>query len=137
MNINQRLIRSALKINKLHTRLQSTKYQLQSTNNSELRINFGPKSRIVAIEHGDQLMKFPVTWLRDNCQCSKCFHPGSTSRILTWEDAKVVKSEPANINVSETLSKHKEYELCKIKILILNRIIDIFLQTSGLFGIRS
>ncbi|XP_058815777.1 gamma-butyrobetaine dioxygenase-like [Topomyia yanbarensis] len=29
--------------------------------------------------------EFPLVWLRDNCQCSECFHSGSYSRILNWE----------------------------------------------------
>lgn len=28
--------------------------------------------------------KFPLLWLRDNCQCSRCFHPEVNRRILEW-----------------------------------------------------
>ncbi|RZF40321.1 hypothetical protein LSTR_LSTR006930 [Laodelphax striatellus] len=29
-----------------------------------------------------QYLKFPFVWLRDNCQCPKCFHPPSNSRVI-------------------------------------------------------
>lgn len=28
--------------------------------------------------------KYPLIWLRDNCQCSECFHPGASSRMIDW-----------------------------------------------------
>lgn len=31
-----------------------------------------------------ELLKYPIVWLRDNCQCSNCFHKGSSSRVLDW-----------------------------------------------------
>ncbi|XP_055544863.1 gamma-butyrobetaine dioxygenase-like [Wyeomyia smithii] len=37
----------------------------------------------------DQRYEFPLVWLRDNCQCSDCFHPKSYSRILNWETFNV------------------------------------------------
>uniref|UniRef100_A0A182XL26 Gamma-butyrobetaine dioxygenase n=1 Tax=Anopheles quadriannulatus TaxID=34691 RepID=A0A182XL26_ANOQN len=33
----------------------------------------------------EQRYEFPAVWLRDNCQCERCFHGGSTSRVLDWE----------------------------------------------------
>lgn len=32
----------------------------------------------------DDMIKYPLVWLRDNCQCSQCFHNGSSSRVLDW-----------------------------------------------------
>lgn len=29
-------------------------------------------------------LKYPIVWLRDNCQCNECFHRGSMSRIIDW-----------------------------------------------------
>lgn len=29
--------------------------------------------------------KYPLVWLRDNCQCSNCFHENSRSRTIDWE----------------------------------------------------
>lgn len=37
------------------------------------------ESNVVHSEH-----RFPVLWLRDNCQCTECFHSHSTSRIHDW-----------------------------------------------------
>lgn len=31
-----------------------------------------------------QELQFPYVWLRDNCQCDKCFHYSAKSRILDW-----------------------------------------------------
>ncbi|XP_055644120.1 gamma-butyrobetaine dioxygenase-like [Toxorhynchites rutilus septentrionalis] len=46
--------------------------------------------RHLAVELTDgNRYKFPLVWLRDNCQCSECFHPGSHSRILNWESFDV------------------------------------------------
>lgn len=45
-----------------------------------------PNSRNLLVELGDgQRYEFPLVWLRDNCQCPKCFHSGSYSRIHDWE----------------------------------------------------
>ena len=31
---------------------------------------------------GSVLATYPYVWLRDNCRCEKCFHPGSRSRLF-------------------------------------------------------
>lgn len=36
-----------------------------------------------------EVYKYPYTWLRDNCQCSECFHKGSQSRTLNWDNFDV------------------------------------------------
>ncbi|XP_058453202.1 gamma-butyrobetaine dioxygenase-like [Malaya genurostris] len=42
--------------------------------------------RQLTVETADgQRFVFPLVWLRDNCQCSECFHAKSYSRILNWE----------------------------------------------------
>ena len=28
----------------------------------------------------EKLLQYPWLWLRDNCQCSKCFHPDALNR---------------------------------------------------------
>lgn len=33
--------------------------------------------------------KYPLVWLRDNCQCSSCFHENSSSRTIDWEKFSV------------------------------------------------
>lgn len=43
-------------------------------------------SRNLTVELVDgQRYEFPLVWLRDNCQCPACFHPGSYSRVINWE----------------------------------------------------
>uniref|UniRef100_A0A8D8NN44 Gamma-butyrobetaine dioxygenase n=1 Tax=Culex pipiens TaxID=7175 RepID=A0A8D8NN44_CULPI len=43
-------------------------------------------SRNLTVELVDgQRYEFPLVWLRDNCQCPDCFHPGSYSRVINWE----------------------------------------------------
>lgn len=37
----------------------------------------------------DLSYKFPLIWLRDNCQCPECFHADSQSRVIkNWENFK-------------------------------------------------
>lgn len=43
--------------------------------------------------------KFPLVWLRDNCQCSQCFHSHAKSRAINWELNKC-NSEPKSVTVS-------------------------------------
>ncbi|CAH1797490.1 unnamed protein product, partial [Owenia fusiformis] len=38
---------------------------------------------------GEDELLFPYVWLRDNCQCSKCFHPVSLARLLLLADLKL------------------------------------------------
>lgn len=33
----------------------------------------------------EEELKFPLIWLRDNCQCSQCFHVMSNSRTIDAE----------------------------------------------------
>lgn len=37
----------------------------------------------------DGELTFPFTWLRDNCQCEKCFHPHSEARIINCQQFNV------------------------------------------------
>lgn len=99
MNIHRKLFKSALQIQANWIRVQSTKFKLDKLQ-SEIKIDHWTKTKIITVENGEQTMKFPVTWLRDNCQCPKCFHSGTTSRILDWQEANVVNSLPTEINVS-------------------------------------
>lgn len=41
---------------------------------------------------------YPYPWLRDNCQCSECFHKGSQSRTLNWDEFDV-HVKPVNFEV--------------------------------------
>lgn len=62
----------------------------------DLKVN-EHKQSIVLSEIGDESVfvnenvdhDFPLVWLRDNCQCDKCFHSHSTSRTIDWETFNV------------------------------------------------
>ena len=58
---------------------------------------------------------FPGVWLRDNCQCPKCYSKEAGNRILLMEnlDANV---KPEKVCVSE------ESDVCKIKYIIVNAV---------------
>ncbi|XP_049792672.1 gamma-butyrobetaine dioxygenase-like isoform X2 [Schistocerca nitens] len=40
--------------------------------------------------------KFPIMWLRDNCQCPKCFNSQQMSRIIYWDELDT-NVKPADI----------------------------------------
>uniref|UniRef100_A0A336MZN0 CSON007050 protein n=1 Tax=Culicoides sonorensis TaxID=179676 RepID=A0A336MZN0_CULSO len=43
-------------------------------------------SQYLILEENDKKSyEYPLIWLRDNCQCSKCFHKTSSSRTINWE----------------------------------------------------
>lgn len=46
-----------------------------------------------------EYLEFPYVWLRDNCQCEKCYHYSAKSRILDWTqfDVNVVPKEVAKL----------------------------------------
>lgn len=45
-------------------------------------------------------LKYPLVWLRDNCQCSECFHTVSNSRTINWETFKL-NVKPKELAVSK------------------------------------
>ena len=44
---------------------------------------------------------YPYIWLRDNCQCSACFHPGTMSRRLLFQNVDF-NVMPQNVEVINT-----------------------------------
>ena len=52
-------------------------------------------------EDGDRQL-YPYVWLRDNCQCEKCFHPVTRARQLLIMDLNV-DTTPKDIQVSMLL----------------------------------
>lgn len=45
--------------------------------------------------------KYPLVWLRDNCQCEKCFHAATNSRIIQWDSFSVnVKAKSVEVSSS-------------------------------------
>lgn len=53
-------------------------------------------------ETNTNVFKYPSIWLRDNCQCPKCYHRDSKSRVINWIDLKYDLT-PKRIEVSEKL----------------------------------
>lgn len=50
--------------------------------------------------------KFPLIWLRDNCQCSECYHPTSGSRIIrNWENFRY------NVSTKSAVVCYKEKKI--------------------------
>lgn len=45
-------------------------------------------------------MKYPLIWLRDNCQCSSCFDAQSKSRTIDWTQFDFQNAHPKSILVS-------------------------------------
>jgi hypothetical protein len=54
------------------------------SNDGQLNLNMKKKLMRIALGNG-QFYQFPYVWLRDNCQCSSCFHNDSNSRTIDWE----------------------------------------------------
>lgn len=50
---------------------------------------------------GNQL-RFPLVWLRDNCQCGECFHAFSMSRTIDWTTFDFTKAQPKKVSVSNS-----------------------------------
>lgn len=52
-------------------------------------------------------LKYPIIWLRDNCQCKECFHDGSMSRIIDWSKFNVnVKIDNISVSIWTLLTLH-------------------------------
>lgn len=45
-------------------------------------------------------LKFPLIWLRDNCQCSTCFESISRSRTIDWTKFKLSDAQLKTMTVS-------------------------------------
>lgn len=56
------------------------------------------------VESGDgpkkEQLKYPLIWLRDNCQCSECFHPDATSRLIDWENFSMENAKLKAVEVN-------------------------------------
>lgn len=55
------------------------------------------------VSNSEQL-KYPLVWLRDNCQCSNCFHSQTKSRSIDWTKFDFNHAQPKSINVSASYS---------------------------------
>lgn len=78
----------------------ATSQQIKQSESINRRVEYCEKTKLVLINSDvDKTLKFPSIWLRDNCQCSECFHVGSTSRTIDWEKFDVTVS-PKEVWVS-------------------------------------
>lgn len=48
----------------------------------------------------NERLKFPLVWLRDNCQCSMCFDALSKSRTIDWAKFQLSDATPKIVSVS-------------------------------------
>ncbi|XP_037035014.1 gamma-butyrobetaine dioxygenase-like isoform X1 [Bradysia coprophila] len=69
------------------------------------KINVQNDDKYVVLNCDDsKSLKYPIVWLRDNCQCKECFHGGSMSRIIDWSKFNVnVKID--NISFNDTAAE--------------------------------
>jgi len=51
--------------------------------------------------------KFPIIWLRDNCQCAACFDPQTYTRTIDWDNfnfnVRVLKVSVSLLNISRAI----------------------------------
>ncbi|XP_045446547.1 gamma-butyrobetaine dioxygenase-like [Melitaea cinxia] len=89
-------------------RLQSVNISRHLQNISVLRLdkfhtNYILRSEfkdVMKIEINGKVLQFPYVWLRDNCQCEKCFHSSAKSRIIDWSKFDL-NVQPKNVNQSD------------------------------------
>ncbi|CAG2068012.1 unnamed protein product, partial [Timema podura] len=57
-----------------------------------------PQEKLVVVSLSDgSENKYPWLWLRDNCQCDRCYSPALHSRIIDWEHFDI-NITPANLS---------------------------------------
>lgn len=44
--------------------------------------------------------KYSLLWLRDNCQCSSCFHGQTKSRTIDWAKFDLNNAQPKTVSVN-------------------------------------
>ena len=44
---------------------------------------------ILIVPEGMEVHQFPAIWLRDNCQCSKCFNEHAQARLVLMRDLDI------------------------------------------------
>lgn len=69
---------------------------------------FSPDQRYVIVDVNktentgkNEQLKYPLIWLRDNCQCSSCIDSQTKSRIIDWAKFDFKNAQPKNISVSQ------------------------------------
>lgn len=61
---------------------------------SKIRVSFDHRFATIESEEigSNDHFKYPLIWLRDNCQCVECFHKNSSSRIINWANFNFEKA---------------------------------------------
>lgn len=70
--------------------------------------------------------KYPLSWLRDNCQCSICFHAQSKSRIIDWSNFKFENTQPKSIQVRSTNICFVKFPSSDVNIVNILNILNKF-----------
>ena len=69
---------------------------------SAVELNNTSRICLLKNEKGSVLGTYPYVWLRDNCRCSKCFHPSSLGRLVLMAnlDPEIIPAK-AEVNVTD------------------------------------
>ena len=63
-------------------------------------LNLNGETKRLSVRFGDgETCEYPYIWLRDNCQCERCFHPTTLSRLIRMKEHDLA-IEPAEAQVS-------------------------------------
>lgn len=65
----------------------------------------------------DEQLKYPLIWLRDNCQCPNCFHSQTKSRSIDWTKFNHKNSQFKSVSVSNFQKQNKNVHNIKKKSL--------------------
>lgn len=77
-----------------------TFYKSAALSSGKVNVHSDDKYVVLNCDESKSL-KYPIVWLRDNCQCKECFHGGSMSRIIDWSKFNVnVKIDNISFNDS-------------------------------------
>ena len=75
---------------------------VQSMSVSSVELNNTSRLCLLKDEKGSVIGTYPYAWLRDNCRCSKCFHPSSRGRLVLMAnlDPDIIPAK-AEVNVTD------------------------------------
>lgn len=89
---------SKLVLNFANKRLINSVFSTSNSFNYSLQVGISRDKENLEVNIENNLEKFPLVWLRDNCTCDKCYHRESKSRIINWTDFNVdVKAKTVEV----------------------------------------
>lgn len=68
----------------------------KSSDNRHMIVQFNNSENATKAEQ----LKYPLIWLRDNCQCSSCFHTQTKSRSIDWTKFNHKNAQFKSVSVS-------------------------------------